>query len=179
MFDRNDRSAPFNPTTLSAQIASQNFMWHVRKISANGMDDEICAKDSTPGPLCNKRPRSSPTLHTPQRELKRTPFRQKMQDENFSRPRVLSQCFVSPKQGPDKQEKWSDDELRALVEFVLFYSDGITWPSHKREEFWNSASEFVLTRAASGVCRSGKHYTISCNCSLIIWFLQARLVDLK
>ena len=168
MFGRNDRFAPFNPTTLSAQIAPQSFMRHVRQKSTNDMDDENCAKDSMPEPLMKKRPRSSPTLITPHRELKRTPFRQKMQDENFPRPRVLSQCFVRPKQGSDKQEKWSDPELRALVEFVLFYSEGITCPSHKCEDFWNSASEFVRTRAGSGVCRSGKHYTICCNCSLII-----------
>ena len=139
----------------------------MRRESANGMDDENCAKDSTPEPLTKKRLRSSPTLITPHRELKRIPFRQRVQNENFPRPRCLSQSFVPPTQGSDKQEKWSDAELRALVEFVLFYSEGIKWPSHKREDFWNSAGEFVQTKAGSSVCRSGKHYIICCKYLLI------------
>ena len=76
--------------------------------------------------------------------------------------------FCFPKQGSDKQEKWSDAELQTLVEFVLFYSEGINWPFNKHEDFWNSAGEFVQTRTGSVVCRSGKHYN---NCLLIIDFL--------
>ena len=108
MFSKSDRSAPVNPHTESAQIVSQSFKKHVRRKPVNSMDDEDCAKDSTPEPLMKKRSRSPPTLIMPHRELKRTPFRQKMQNENFPRPHVLSQCFVLPKQGSDKQEKWSD-----------------------------------------------------------------------
>ena len=121
-----------------------------------GMDEEYCAKNCTPSPVAKKRPRSSPMIHTPQREPKRTPFREMMQEENFPRPRVLSQSFVRPRQSSDTQEKWSDAEIRALIEFVLFYSKENSWPTHKREVFWNSASEFTRTRAGTSVCRSGK-----------------------
>ena len=60
-------------------------------------------------------------VHTPKREPKGPP-REPMQEENFPRPRVLSQPFVHPRQSSDTQEKWSDAEIRALIEFVLFYS---------------------------------------------------------
>ena len=95
-------------------------------------------------------------VHTPQGEPKRTPFRELMQEENFPRPRVLSQSFVRPHQSSDTQEKWSDAKIRALIEFVLFYSKENSWPTHKHKVFWNSASEFTRTRAETGVCRSGK-----------------------
>jgi len=40
-------------------------------------------------------------------------------------------------------EKWSDAEIKALVEFVLFHSSGYKWPTHKLDKFWNSAREFL------------------------------------
>ena len=156
MFGRNGRSAQFNPTILSTNHSTSFYVSH----ASNGMDEENCAKDYTPEPMAKKCPRSSPTFHTPHREPKRTPFRQKMQEENFPRPRVLLQSFFLPNQGSDKQEKWSDAKLTALIEFVLFHSKGDSWPSHKREVFWNSAGEFVQTRAGGSVGRSGRWCTI-------------------
>ena len=38
---------------------------------------------------------------------------------------------------------WSVDEVKALVEFVLFRTDPEKWLSHKRDEFWESAARFV------------------------------------
>ena len=92
----------------------------------------------------------------PKREPKRTPFGELMQEENFLRPCVLSQSFVHPSQSSDTQEKWSDAEIRVLIEFVLFYSKESSWPTHKCEVFWNSDIEFMRTRAETSVCRSGK-----------------------
>ena len=127
------------------------------------MDEQECARFCTPENLTKKRSRSSPTLQTPHRESKRIPLRQWNQNcaENSEvglsppRPRVLSETF-SKKSNP--KEKWTDDELAALTEFVLFHTEGTTWPSHKQEGFWSAASEFVQTR--SGHCRSGKCYCL-------------------
>ena len=51
-------------------------------------------------------------------------------------------------------EKWSDSELKALVEFVLFYNTGENWPGHKQTEFWSSASTFVSSRSGVATERS-------------------------
>ena len=37
------------------------------------------------------------------------------------------------------KEKWSDTEIEALVEFLLFHSTGDRWPTHKQDGFWSSA----------------------------------------
>ena len=41
------------------------------------MDMEYCARTPTPGIETKKRPRTSPTLHTPQRNAKRTPLQER------------------------------------------------------------------------------------------------------
>ena len=41
------------------------------------------------------------------------------------------------------KEKWCDDEMKALIEFVLLYSSGEKWPSHKQAVLSNSAGQFV------------------------------------
>ena len=60
-------------------------------------------------------------VHTPQREPKRTPFRELMQEVNFPRSRVLSQSFVRLRQSSDTQEKWSDAEIRALIVCAILF----------------------------------------------------------
>ena len=119
------------------------------------MDDRQCAKVSTPEPVSKKHPRGLLTFCTPHRVRKRTPLRQQRTlDENLLAPRVLSQ---SMEQSNSKvQEKWSDLELQALTEFVLFHFEGEFWPAHKHEVFWNSASEYVHTRSGNNVVRTGK-----------------------
>ena len=60
--------------------------------------------------------------------------------------------------GPTKsKEQWSVDELKALTEFFLSHTSGESWPTHKQDAFWNSASEFVKSRGgAVDVVRSGR-----------------------
>lgn len=55
-----------------------------------------------------------------------------------------------------KQGVWSENEVKALVEFVLLYSNTVVWPTHKELEFWESAAEFVKNRVKSTSLRSGK-----------------------
>jgi len=42
-------------------------------------------------------------------------------------PHVLSESFSKSN---SSQEKWTDAELGALTEFVLFHTEGDTWLSH-------------------------------------------------
>jgi len=51
------------------------------------------------------------------------------------------------------REKWSEEEVKALAEFVLFHTPGDMWPSHKQGAFWESAGEFVEQRVESSVVR--------------------------
>jgi len=54
------------------------------------------------------------------------------------------------------KERWTEAELEALTEFVLFHTSGDKWPSHKQQNFWSAASKYVKQRlGAIGVTRSG------------------------
>jgi len=112
--------------------------------------------ENSPVSVSMKRPRGSPTFHTPHRVRKRIPLRQKTPEETMVELHVLR--LSQPLEQPNSklQEKWSDQELQALIEFVLFLSDGDSWPAHKQDTFWNSASEYVHTRGGSNVVRMGK-----------------------
>jgi len=80
------------------------------------------------------------------------------------------------------QEKWSDLELQAIIEFVLFQSDGSSWPAHKQEAFWNSASENVHTRGCNNIVSNGMHYFAcvdflcsiaqACRCKVTGWLAK-------
>ena len=120
--------------------------------------EENCARSdnevTTPKNVTLKRPRGSPTLCTPHREQKRVPLREILAASNnlepgVPEPRRLTYTNV------DVKEKWCNDELKALVEFILFHSSGEQWPTHKQEVFWNGAGDFVKERSGSSQCRSG------------------------
>jgi len=106
-----------------------------------------------------KHPRGSPTLLTPQRAQKRVPLREIVVNGARQLEQQLEQpleCNSVP--GTQKtNEKWSDEELKALVEFVLFYSTGDTWPGHKQTEFWSNAGTFVSSRSGATTTRTGMY----------------------
>jgi len=138
--------------------------------------DDNC---STEGVAVGKRLRSSPTGCTPTRQEKRAPLRslanheaqheadeaqQESSRSNVSQqlqstpaglqPRALINSTGFTKHG--SKEKWTEEELKALAEFVLFHTPGESWPAHKNEEFWISASDFIKHRANTpGIDRSG------------------------
>ena len=141
------------------------------------MADENCARvkidfgsSRTPEFAANKRPRSSPTLCTPYREEKRIPLRHITNHCNESTspktstlqrltPRTLISC-ASNTDGTSREskDKWTDDELKALTEFVLFHTSGESWPARKLEDFWKSAGEFIHQRLGlSTLPRSGRY----------------------
>ena len=54
-------------------------------------------------------------------------------------------------------EAWSNEENKALIEFILFHCDPATWPFYsKTSKFWRDASDFVYHRSKSSIKRSGK-----------------------
>ena len=131
------------------------------------MEELSCARVCTPESTAPKRPRSSPTLLTPHRDPKRTPrtpLREKDCNGNHTLPRVLSESFDRVvKKGASASPKWSDAELKALTEFILFHSEGNSWPAHKRDVYWQSASEFVHTRSGHSIYRSGESFINVCH----------------
>ena len=53
-------------------------------------------------------------------------------------------------------ESWSDDENKALVQFLLFYGPEDSWPSHsKNSKFWSEAAIFVQQNGGSIVMCTG------------------------
>ena len=139
------------------------------------MSDAHDAGDESSEHSCNasseprKRPGSSPTYLTPHRREKRVPLRELVANNGSgvaATPRSLSQAFqcldktigTSVVQ-PSKDEKWSDTEKKALVEFLLFHCTGECWPAHKNMEFWSSASDFVRTRSGC-TTRSGMAFNM-------------------
>ena len=54
---------------------------------------------------------------------------------------------------------WTDAEMRALVEFLLFYLPGNQWPStSKKLKLWSSAAKFIHERTGGQQQRSGLLY---------------------
>jgi hypothetical protein len=58
---------------------------------------------------------------------------------------------------PASNQPWSDREVRALVAFILLYSEGRSWPSRgsKGDSFWVEAGQYVQKAVNSKYCRSG------------------------
>ena len=53
---------------------------------------------------------------------------------------------------------WSIEEIRALVAFLLLYSQGHSWPSrsNKEDAFWVEAGQYVQKAVKTKYCRSGE-----------------------
>ena len=103
----------------------------------------------------SKRPRGSPTLSTPHRQEKRVALRELVNHEvdhhhQASNRDHLGDCHdeqetramltLTPRRLVTRtdenitREKWSEEEVEALAEFVLFYTPGDKWPSHKQSQ---------------------------------------------
>lgn len=104
--------------------------------------------------------------------LDSTPSGRPLKDRGLGRSIVLSstkrQLFFSceREKSPTASlavETWTNEENRALVEFVLFYSNPNTWPKFsKRHKFWKELADFVQPRARTLTKRSGKIHVLTC-----------------
>lgn len=126
----------------------------------------------------NKRCRSSPTLCTPHRAQKRIPLRELANHEASLAPRRLVSSVSATLNPVDNasdsyttvliflnynmfvsfaylKEQWSENEVEALAEFVLFYTPGEKWPAHKQSNFWTGASDFIKQKVGTDITRSG------------------------
>ena len=112
----------------------------------------------TPKRRLHKRDRGSPTGQTPVQDPKRV--REKPPLRSFAAPlrslvRPRKQLdFSSPESQPQltqERSSWSDTELTALVEFVLFRGTADRWPGTKNRRFWESTATFVGQRSGRGL----------------------------
>ena len=65
--------------------------------------------------------------------------------------------FASSRRPPP----WTVDEIRALVSFMLLYTEGDTWQSRasKTDRFWEEAGSFIQRQVNSTYSRTGWYYT--------------------
>ena len=108
-------------------------------------------------PKRNKRPRGTPTFLTPVRANKRVPLREidaqgTVSELAAQRTLATSSEVVERK----KHIRWSQSELRALVEFVLLHCESNSWPAHMNMEMWEAAGQFIKTRTGKEIVRSRK-----------------------
>ena len=55
----------------------------------------------------------------------------------------------------DYRVKWSDEEYKALVVFLMLYTDGTYWVAHNDAKFWDQAGLFIQQQLKTAHCRSG------------------------
>ena len=100
------------------------------------------------GPGRSKRPRGSPTGHTPLQPSKRVSARMV-----YSARKKLNFSVTETVPGP---LNWTIGENVALLEFLCFHSPK-KWPTTKDSKFWKAAAEFVGQKNKFRCLRSRKH----------------------
>ena len=55
------------------------------------------------------------------------------------------------------QPNWNDDEYKALINFIMLYTDGKSWPTNYKTSatFWTEAGVFIKQVTGTSHCRSG------------------------
>lgn len=127
-------STPFNP---EPELSQQILAWRVTLHRSL---------------LLSVHARSSPTFLTPRRPRKRPPLRDSGLQGSV---RHLSFQDETHVHAVRSVVSWSKEELKYLVEFILFHGTGQEWPTHKRTAFWEEAGSFVRRRARTSNIRSG------------------------
>ena len=90
--------------------------------------------------------------NTPHRPRKRQPF-----NGAPSAKKCLDFTPVTCGKQSGNVRSWTDEEVKALVEFVLLMCDNKKWPTHHRMHFWSCAGEFIQSRTCSRHLRSGSY----------------------
>lgn len=100
-----------------------------------------------------KRSRGTPTFVTPVRPNKRILLRE-IASTNSSSVVVPQRRLVIAPAAPEPRG-WSEDELKALVEFILLNSKGNAWPTHHIKKVWDAAGSCIKMKVATAHQQSG------------------------
>ena len=90
---------------------------------------------------------SCSSLSTPRRPRQRVPLRQL--------PETVSRKQLFEPEASISSLPWSEKEVKALVEFILFHDSCDRWPSTKNTKFWKAVSLFVHQRSGADMSRTG------------------------
>ncbi len=71
--------------------------------------------------------------------------------------RVRRKLFEKAKK---TQYPWSTEEMKSLISFVMLYSDGQSWMTHKDCRFWGEAGSFIQSRVYTPYKRSGNWHRV-------------------
>ena len=66
-------------------------------------------------------------------------------------------------------EPWTENEIKALVDFILFHGAGEKWPTTKNDTFWRKAALFVKERSGVHTLRTSKYLSMNTFCSCTIY----------
>ena len=70
--------------------------------------------------------------------------------------RSYQDLTTPPPQGPGS---WTEEGIRTLVKFTLFYEREHKWPCHKRSAFRKGAGTYIQIRCKTlHLCSGAKHY---------------------
>ena len=141
----------------------------------------------TPRQLEGKRLRGSPSGATPKQVSKRAAPSNSPQLSDAGEvvapsASIRKQLFEAPVLAqkacrPPRNVKWSDDELRLLVQFSALFRDTIEaksrreWPVARDDMYWSKAAQYVNQNCQTNHNRSGEvqyHHNTYCACALLL-----------
>jgi hypothetical protein len=107
-----------------------------------------------------KRPRASPTYETPVRPHKRRSLRELADKENLLLPRRKLLSVPTSTELSEGAGNWGQEEVKALVMFILFHCKDDSWPAHRRMDVWNEAGKFIQMKTGNAHQRSGAPFSL-------------------
>lgn len=75
--------------------------------------------------------------------------------------------------------KWTEAELKCLTEFIMLYTEGKKWISHKNMNFWNQAAVYIQQLLQTFHRRTGKNVFMRITIILILRIIIGSACRLK
>lgn len=121
-----------------------------------------------------KRSRGTPTSQTPVRPHKRVPLRELAQNSPVHLVPSPRRLVADPIEVPTPRV-WSEDEVKALVEYIHANCNGSTWPSHHSVDMWNAAGLYIRRKVSTAHQRSGIIIAVSMSLLLLTACISFRI----
>ena len=89
-----------------------------------------------------------------------TPSRKPKWKKGFVKGKVLFRSDDEARCSTRELPNWTHGELRSLTSFLMLFTDGKVFVSHKNMRFWSEAGKFIQREENTGYCRSGMIFTL-------------------